>query len=473
MRRILALLVAGLLASSLAAPAAVVARSGSAVRVVPPTGGDDTAAIQAALDWCVAQGPGCTVQLQAGTYHTSQLVTYDFRGTFKGAGAGLTTIEAVKNALVNWPDPYAQGQCLPDLIDCRWPTLIIFVNGTIEVSDLALDFPWTNGEATTPYMLIDSSTAGFIDAFKFMGDGPTDVTVDRVSVTGRHDDSATSVFGLGFNVLQGIYFAGDLPSAPYRSACCQTYATLTGTFTVRNSSVSSIAFGIVDGGAAESGSRITIGGSPGAGNQLDDMLWAIPIGSDRSVYDVSYNVVSSAVWDGVFVGPLNWLATTTSQFFIHDNTLVTSPDAPPLAQGIYLSDDPVNPWIAAKIWHNTITVQAPFGEGIDANYVTGAEVKGNTVTGTGGYDAISLWGSTRSTLIANDVRGFTPDPTVGFAQIYLDPFTADNHVVCAGPGVTVLDQGTGNKVTGCGQSNSKGAGHSALVRGHLKPKLHP
>jgi hypothetical protein len=121
-------------------------------------------------------------------------------------------------------------------------------------------------------------------------------------------------------------------------------------------------------------------------------------------------------------------------------------------------------------WHNTITVQAPFGEGIDANYVTGAETKGNTITGTGGYDAISLWGSTRSTLIANDVRGFTPDPTVGFAQIYLDPFAADNHVVCAGPGVTVLDEGTGNTATGCGKSNSKGFAHNARVVNKLRMK---
>jgi len=64
------------------------------VNVPPPTGVDDTANIQAALDTCVAYGPGCTLQLQAGTYFTKQLVAYNFQGTFKGMGRDVTKIEA-------------------------------------------------------------------------------------------------------------------------------------------------------------------------------------------------------------------------------------------------------------------------------------------------------------------------------------------------------------------------------------------
>jgi len=45
------------------------------VNVGPPSGGDDTTAIQSALDNCVASGKMCTVQLGAGTYRTRQLVT--------------------------------------------------------------------------------------------------------------------------------------------------------------------------------------------------------------------------------------------------------------------------------------------------------------------------------------------------------------------------------------------------------------
>jgi hypothetical protein len=61
-------------------PTAVLA-SGSTVWVGPPNGANDTENIQAALNACVAQGPGCTVQLREGKYLTSQLVTYNFQGT--------------------------------------------------------------------------------------------------------------------------------------------------------------------------------------------------------------------------------------------------------------------------------------------------------------------------------------------------------------------------------------------------------
>ncbi|MHC4708932.1 MAG: hypothetical protein ACYTA3_00520 [Planctomycetota bacterium] len=37
---------------------------------VSPTGADDTDNIQAALDGCVAEGPGCTVELTEGTFQT-------------------------------------------------------------------------------------------------------------------------------------------------------------------------------------------------------------------------------------------------------------------------------------------------------------------------------------------------------------------------------------------------------------------
>ena len=140
MRRLLVLLTAGLLAASLAAPAAASA-AGSTYQVSRPNGHDDTAAIQKGLNWCTAHGPDCTVQLRAGTYRTSQLLEYDFRGTFRGAGMHRTTIEALPDLLVNETDPWNVGECLPNLAECRYPWFITFVNGSVEVSDLALDFP--------------------------------------------------------------------------------------------------------------------------------------------------------------------------------------------------------------------------------------------------------------------------------------------------------------------------------------------
>lgn len=503
MRRFLTLLVAGLLAASVAAPAVMAAPPGSnIVQVQPPNGTDDTANIQNALDTCVGKGPNCTVQLQAGTYYTTQLVTYNFRGTFRGAGRSQTTISALPRAVVNWPDMYLQGQCLPNLVisqqpngpvPCRWGSFIIFVDGNIEVSDLTVDFPYTNGDETTTWYFNGQPNVGFTEAFKFLGDRRTDVSVDRVSVTGRQDTTG-GAFGLGYNVMQGIYFAGDLPSSPYLAGppygvCpdCQTYATLTGTFIVRSSSVRSVAYGILTGGMSESGMRVTIGGSRSDGNRVDDSLYPINVGSESSMYEISYNTVSSASGDGVFVGPLNLPMTpgTHSQFFIHDNAITTDNPNNVLSVGIHVYDTTFNAtthWVQAVISHNTIqlTNAGPYSEGIDVNNAKGVLIMGNTVTGTGGGDAISLWGNdpsllptTDSTVAANDVSGFTVDQADGLAQIYLDPYTANNHVVCAGPGVSVLDQGTDNHVTGCGTANPKGGGHHLVAPGQLKPKLHP
>ena len=456
MKRMLALLVAGLLAASLAVPAVVVAKPGTAVRVVPPGNlPDDTAAIQTALDWCVTQGPGCTVQLQAGTYHISQLVTYNFRGTFKGAGKDRTTIEALPNLQI---DPGApDGECQPNLVTCRWMTLIMFVDGTIGVSDLAIDIPATGGTA---------STEGFLfDALRFMGQRRTDVSVDRIAVQGRHDETR-----FGFNLVNGILYTGELP----RSSAPMDFYMLSGSLTVRNSTFTTMFDGVGQDGFVRS-SRVTIGGSPSAGNRFADVLAGIDLETaEGSTFDVSYNV-SSAAWDSMWVVPWapEFVPSSPSHYLIHDNTFLTSPDADEWAQGILLWDDPDNPWIQAKIWHNTIQLGAPLGEGIDATYTTDTEIRGNTITGAGEYAAIALWGATRGAVIANEVSGLTTDPDVGFAQIYLDPESADNHVVCGGPGVTVLDEGTGNKVTGCGSLNSKGGGHHGVAPGLLKPRLHP
>ena len=50
-------------------------------------------------------------------------------------------------------------------------------------------------------------------------------------------------------------------------------------------------------------------------------------------------------------------------------------------------------------------------------------------------------------MIGNNVNGFTVDPT-GYAQIYLDPNTTYDFVLCS-PSNTVLNRGTNNVVVGC------------------------
>ena len=107
--------------------AAATAWAGShIVYVPPPNGTDDTTNMQKALDACVAYGKNCTVQLAAGTYHTRQLVEYNFQGTFKGVGVSATIIQAIYPLPVNLPDVYYDGECMPNTSTCLWPSLIIF-----------------------------------------------------------------------------------------------------------------------------------------------------------------------------------------------------------------------------------------------------------------------------------------------------------------------------------------------------------
>jgi hypothetical protein len=478
-RRVLVLLAAGLLAVSLAAPASVGA-GGSTYQVPRPHGPDDTAAVQAGLDWCVKHGPGCTVQLQAGTYRTSQLLAYNFRGTFRGAGQNRTTIEALPKLAVTGPDFWKDGACAPNLTDCRWADFIIFVNGNVEVSDLALDFPATNGNETTPFPLNGNQVVGLSTALEFTGDARADASVDRVSITGRADHMPSSVFGVGFNVAQGIMFDGWFPVAPYPNT---ETVPRGGTFAVRNSTVRSVWDAVIAGGAL-TGSRITIGGSPETGNRIDNVDIGIDVGAANSMIDVSYNNVAAdnaateeINHDGVLVEPpaLAGPFTHMSQVSVRDNAVTVSDACGCMMVGIHLFDAILGSthWFTGSVKHNTVSLPSTYvlpgegKEGIDANNVSGLLITGNKMSGkaAGTMDAISLWGNDPSwapaqgnVVSGNDVSGLKPMgsqlapdmyPGLGLSQYYLDPYATHNLVACARGADTAYDGGSGNKVIGC------------------------
>lgn len=62
--------------------------------VAVPTGGDDTASIQAAFDAAVAAGSGHVVELSSGVFHVSApIIVRGFAGSFVGAGQDATIVE--------------------------------------------------------------------------------------------------------------------------------------------------------------------------------------------------------------------------------------------------------------------------------------------------------------------------------------------------------------------------------------------
>ena len=416
---------------------------GTLISVGPPNGVNDTASIQAALDSCVGKGPNCVVQLSPGTYRTTQLVTYNFEGTFRGAGQATTTIEALPElSVVQNPT-----ECLPNTTTCLWPTLIMFVDGHIRVSDLGIRITAEDGTATTGWNIFGTQTTSLIDALRFMGQNPTDATVDRVSIQGKVDESANSfgvLFGFpaSFNVVNGIIYTGELPDSSSPSGM----DFLRGSLTVHNSSFSTMIDGVSQDGQVTS-SHITVGGAPKAGNQFDNLLVGIDLeSSQNSTFDISHNDVSGLYY-GMWVVP--WIPdiftpNALSHYQIHDNTFVTTE---PGGTGIFLDNETAN-WIDANIWSNTVDLQQPGSEGIGDYGASHAQILNNSITSSGGaFDAIGLYlGTTHSTVAYNHLVGF------GDAQqgsIYLGPQTSKNIVLCSHKSDTVTDQGTNNTTIAC------------------------
>jgi hypothetical protein len=136
-----------------------------------------------------------------------------------------------------------------------------------------------------------------------MGQHPTDVYIDSISIEGLPDNSPNSFgimvgFGVGFNVVNEIIYTVELP----RSSTPFDYYFLTGSLTVRNSSFKMAIDGVSQDGFLQS-SHIVVGGAPSAGNHFENMYAGIDLeGSESSTFDVSYNV-SSGICTGMWVIP--------------------------------------------------------------------------------------------------------------------------------------------------------------------------
>jgi hypothetical protein len=451
----------GMLGLILLLPAAVWA-GGHTVTVPPPNGVDDTANIQAALNACVAYGPHCTVRLAAGTYRTKQVVVYNFQGTFKGMGIDSTTIEALPNLPVNWPDQFV-ASCQPNLTTCLWPSLFEFVEGNISVSDLTI-----KATAIPPAQpsLYDGMTATELyEVLGFTGQNPTDVSVERIRMVGLPCTASTCL--TGYTADNGVHYSGDLA----RSSAPFDWYLLSGSLTVQNSFFDGL-YVAVSQDAFSASSQVTIGGSPSAGNHLENNCGGLDIeASEKSVVEISYNE-SSGTCAGMWVST-SWtpfVPSSPSWYFIHDNKFIGTAQN---ADGMYLYDNATNPWIQAAVWNNTVRVKDILSEGMGAYNTKDTAIWNNTVTGTDGYDGIGLWSSTLSTVTGNHVSGFTVDGTVGLAQIYLDPATSYDLVVCSNSKNTVLDQGTMNEVIGCQKSTASAEAATSAARPNLPRKKPP
>jgi hypothetical protein len=254
------------------------------------------------------------------------------------------------------------------------------------------------------------------------------------------DDSTTSS---GFNLINGVIFVGELP----RSTTPFDYYLLSGSLTVQSSSFNGMDDGVAGGDLTST--QFTVGGSPYSGNSFQNDYTGMDLESAaNSDFTVSYNT-SSGIYAGMWVIPYHpfhpFLPSKPSRYSVYDNQFVGTGY---YGDGMFFEDGPGKPWIEAAAWNNTIDLQNGLMEGIGAYNTEGTAIWNNTITGSNGADAIGLWNSSHDSVIGNNVNGFTVDPS-GYAQIYLDPETTNDVVLCSSGSNTVLNQGTGNVVIGC------------------------
>jgi hypothetical protein len=119
--------------------------SWSPTYVVSPSGGDDTANIQAAFDAAIATGKKSTVKLTAGQFYATNIIVQNFDGVFKGAGKDLTKIDTLRGLDPNLPgieliqtDPEDPSTLYPFSI---W---FLFEDSDIKICDLSFEITALN-----------------------------------------------------------------------------------------------------------------------------------------------------------------------------------------------------------------------------------------------------------------------------------------------------------------------------------------
>ena len=369
----------------------------SHIFVVPPSGGNDTASLQGAFNACTALGPDCTVQLLAGTYHTSQLVVHGFKGSLAGAGTGVTTLQALPNLqtpLVStgvtnpfWSNPPAPQNA--------WPVLVTFYGGTISISDLTFSEP--NAAPFPAYYVpaLGTTTHALAGMVYVVGDN-TVAHIDRVAVRGAFGDY------LGMNVIDGIHYLGSALAGAW-SGPPAVLTPAAGLFALTSSSFSSVAYptGVQYGVL----SPVTI-----CYNTIDTAVAAVTV-SDVSAAQLTVcnnHVTNVRGGAAVQVTQGTKLANlTASTVNIHDNVFEVGNGA----NGIAAIDHGTPPTLSLVASRNVILTSSPQGydplnpaasSAVVAIGLVSLVVEGNTIVGGGGAGIYA--GGSPGTIVGNSIR---------------------------------------------------------------------
>ena len=170
------------------------------ITVPPPTGSDDTPNLQSAFNKAVAEGPGVTVRLVEGTYHTKQIVVSNFNGAFIGAGAEKSVLTNLPSLVVS--DPTKPFYDAPPTPSNPWPVLVTFVNGDLLVSDMGISIT-----GATPFPE-GYTVFSFLPTFHEMWEGVAVVGTTAKAIFLRVDVKGEIENGSEYNLINGIFFQG-------------------------------------------------------------------------------------------------------------------------------------------------------------------------------------------------------------------------------------------------------------------------
>ncbi|MFX1346121.1 MAG: hypothetical protein ACFFBC_08100 [Promethearchaeota archaeon] len=383
-------------------------RANSPTFTVSPSGGDDTANIQAAFEAAKAAGQGSTVQLASGQFYTNAILVENFYGTFKGAGKDNTKIDVLKGL----------GEGLEGVVGPDGPYLFTFTGGDVYISNLIFDI--------TPYMPAEPWEDPEYPSYDLVSiiliTGEINSQIENIKCIG-HAGTLVNPLGKGFNVRVGF-----------------EYHFGTGRHIITKCDFDSIWGGISAFGLMNVEMKIKSNSIKG-GN-----FGIINMDNINSKFEITYNDIETAFIYGIWAWQAGIIVPPSpSQWKITHNTIKVSL----LADGIGLMDNLPSKSLEAVVSYNKIVLDDTNWGGIWTEGMRDTFISNNIIHGTGAYGIGCLF-PYNNLMLGNNVQNID----ASWAPIFL--YGASECVIVGGSTKTNVADNAGSNNIIVGMNNMQG-----------------
>lgn len=408
-----------------------------------PGGLNDTERIEQALDACNSPKTRCRVQLGPGVFEVEPIVVENFHGTFVGAGIGNTVIKAKPGLEVHFT------LSAPPSKDNRWPLLFSFLSGDFTIADMSIRveeyqpvkaYKWLPDYPDTFFM------DGIVAISQKAGRPAPKARIEHVELSGADGDAGPFYgynlpSGFGVNTNCPLFFGAFFFNPPMSG----------GSLRVKDS--------ILKRGASGFGTLKTAGIEVElTGNRILESIIGIEIDvASESDFRIFNNVLDAwscgiSFWQTPYLDPDGWGPPKPSRYYVSRNAIRASQIVDLLGAGISIKDDYTGipgerARLDAIIDSNKISSSASQGGqpgyGVWLQATAGSRIVNNQVEGAG-IVALAVDGAKQCRLLFNSIEKFH----AAKAQLWFSPASSDCLAVGVPQGVTVLDEGKNNKITG-------------------------